>query len=414
MTKHPQTPNWVIPVPPHTTEEIPWRQVHRGGTRDDRMCTQVTTSLPPKIADYLPVVSAEVCNLLEEAAQAVSTLEADHGQHLGSLAALLVRTESVASSKIEHIQASITDYARALHGSKANPSATSMAASATALVELVNSANPQQAVTLSAITDAHAVLMADDPHELPYAGRLRAVQNWIGGSDFSPRNALFVPPPPELVPDYLADLLSFSRRTDLSAVVQCAVAHAHFESIHPFIDGNGRIGRALINAGLRYRGSTKTIVVPLASALVADRDRYFAALTAYRAGDAGPIVALVAQAIMVAAKQSSVTAQRLAELPDQWLTAASSPRAGSAARTLVTTFFTNPIMSAEEAFDAAACTSSRGYAALNRLRDAGVITALTDRTRNQIWAAADLLAELTDLNDRIGAAIHAANPPKTP
>ena len=108
--------------------------------------------------------------------------------------------------------------------------------------------------------------MRDDPGESAYAGRLRDMQNWIGGSDHSPRGALYVPPPPETVADYLADLLDYANRDDVPTLVQAAIAHAQFESIHPFTDGNGRIGRALINTVLRRRGATTRVVIPLASA----------------------------------------------------------------------------------------------------------------------------------------------------
>ncbi|MEZ5380500.1 MAG: Fic family protein [Microthrixaceae bacterium] len=120
------------------------------------------------------------------------------------------------------------------------------------------------------------------------------VQNWIGGSDYTPRGAVYVPPPPETVANYMADLVEFVGRDDMPALLQAALAHAQFESIHPFTDGNGRIGRALINAVLRRRGSTTEVVVPVASGLVAHRDRYFGALTSYRGGDIAPLISLFA------------------------------------------------------------------------------------------------------------------------
>ncbi len=86
----------------------------------------------------------------------------------------------------------------------------------------------------------------------------------------------------ETVEAYLADLIDFANRDDLPALVQAAVAHAQFESIHPFTDGNGRVGRALINVILRRRGVTSRVVVPLASSLVAKKDAYPEVLAAYR------------------------------------------------------------------------------------------------------------------------------------
>ncbi len=163
---------------------------------------------------------------------------------------LLLRTESVASSKIEAVEASADDYARALHGIRSNSSAVSMAAATTALDSMITGVARGGDVELAAVTAAHLVLMRDDPAEARYAGRLRDMQKWIGGSAYSPRTAIYVPPPPEMVPTYMADLIAFVNRDDLPALAQAALAHAQFESIHPFTDGNGRIGRALINTVL--------------------------------------------------------------------------------------------------------------------------------------------------------------------
>ena len=144
------------------------------------------------------------------------------------------------------------------------------------------------------------------------------MQNWIGGSDHSPRGALYVPPPPETVADYLLDLLVYANLDDVPALVQAAIAHAQFESIHPFTDGNGRIGRALINTVLRRRGVTTRVVIPLASALVAHRDRYFELLTAYRGGSVRPLIESFAAGARIAAAESRITAGRLREIPAQW------------------------------------------------------------------------------------------------
>jgi Fic family protein len=136
------------------------------------------------------------------------------------------------------------------------------------------------------------------------------VQNWIGGSNHSPRNALYVPPPPDTVKEYVDDLVRFTNRNGIPVLAQAPVAHAQFESIHPFTDGNGRIGRALVNTILRPRGATNRVVVPLASALVARRDHYFDVLNDYRVGRPEPIVAAFAAASRIAAYESRVTTRR--------------------------------------------------------------------------------------------------------
>lgn len=390
---------------PHGAEVRPWRQTVRGGTRDDRTLRSVTVRLPPLIATAAPLLDGPTTAALEAATRRVTRLDSTHEETLQALGALLLRTESVASSKIESVEADLADYARAMYGSRANPSAVAMVAGTEALTRLIDGSVPGHDITLEAVTAAHRVLMADDRGEAGYAGRLRDMQNWIGGSDHSPRGALYVPPPPETVPGYMDDLLRFVNRDDLPALVQAAVAHAQFESVHPFTDGNGRIGRALVNAVLRRRGVTTRIVVPLATALVAHRQRYFDLLGDYREGRARPLVVAFAAACELVADEAATTAQRLAAIPAGWHAAARRPRAGSAAAKLIAVLPARPVLSSEDACDLLApAPRSSVFAALARLHEAGVVHPLTDRRRDRIWGATAVLAELDDLTVRVAQA----------
>ncbi|CAN0433069.1 unnamed protein product, partial [Phaeothamnion confervicola] len=226
---------------------------------------------------------------------------------------------------------------------------------------------------------------------------------WIGGSNYSPRNALYVPPPPELVEEYMDDLVRFANRTNLPALAQAAIAHAQFESIHPFTDGNGRVGRALAGAVIRQRGVARRVVVPIASALVARRDEYFETLNRYRDGDAEPIIRAFARSSIVAAEEASVTAERLVVMPQQWAEATASPRAGSAPAALLASLPSSPVFTADDIESRLGLSTPATYRAIERLANAGVIRPLTSRTRNQIWGTGDLLDELEDLGVRIGA-----------
>jgi len=394
--------------PAHGRELREWTQSVRGGTWEDRMLREVAVRLPPRIANLDVVVPPPLASEIEDCLREIVALDVRYGAHLAGLGPLLVRTESIASSKIEHVEADIDEYARAMFGMRSNRSAVSMAAATVALEGLIVAVDGGGDLTLDAVLSAHLSLMHDDPVESNYAGQLRDVQNWIGGSDRSPRNALYVPPPPETVSDYMLDLCAFTNRTDMSALVQAAVAHAQFESIHPFTDGNGRIGRALVNTVLRRRGATSTVVVPLASALVARRDAYFDVLTQYREGDPTPIVSVFATASRLAAEESQVTAMRMAAFPEMWVDALGRVRVDSTVARLLDVLPTMPVLSAKEAEAAMGVAPSALYRALDRLVEAGVLRPLTYRKRNQVWGVSDVLDELEDLNARIGAAARAA------
>lgn len=368
------------------------------------MLSEVTVSLPPMIANRGINIDSVLATELESAMRGISGLDEAHAADLEALSLLLLHTESVASSKIEAVEASLDDYARALHGVRTNSSAISMVAATSALDTMINAVSRQDRIELVAITSAHAALMRDDPAEAPYAGRLRNMQNWIGGSDHSPRGALYVPPPPATVRSYLDDLLAFTNRNDLPALVQAAIAHAQFESIHPFTDGNGRIGRALINTVLRRRGATSRVVVPLASALVAHRDRYFDLLGSYRQGDIRPLIETFAESSRIAATESRVTATRLSEIPGQWHDLIGRVRGGSATAKLLILLPSRPILSSEDACSAIDAPKSSIFAAINRLSDAGVLRALTNRKRDQVWGASSILDEIDDLGSRIAQA----------
>lgn len=365
------------------------------------MRDRIEVAVPASLAERAMVIPVELAAGLEVATAAITALDHAHGHHLSALAELLLRTESVASSRIEGISATVDDYARALHGSRANASAVAMADASHAVEGLLSAVSASRQITLSDVLQAHRMLMRNEEGERQHAGRVREVQNWVGGSDASPRGALLVPPPPETLDGLLADLIQFCNRGDVPSLLQAAIAHAQFETIHPFTDGNGRIGRALINAVLRARGTTSAVVVPLASALVARREDYFAALDAYRAGEPGALVGLLSSAARIAAEESTVSATRIEEIGAQWRTALGRTRRGGAPTALLDIVLVRPVLSAADAERALGSGSSVAYAAIDRLQSSGILRPLTTRMRNQVWAAGDVLNELVDLDLRI-------------
>ncbi|MDV6278348.1 Fic family protein [Rhodococcus erythropolis] len=386
--------------PPHRTATRDWNPRQRQGSRADRTLETVDVSIPPTIGALDCDLVGTVARTHEEAVIAVARLEAGLGEHLAPLSDFLLRSESVASSKIEHIDAGWRAFGKALAGGKASDEAKSQLAAVKALIAMVDAAGDGP-ITFDTLLGAHRLLMAPDFYTARDSGTVRDVQNWIGGSDYTPIGALFVPPPPELVDVLMADLLVFANRTDLPILAQAAIAHAQFESIHPFTDGNGRIGRALVSAILRRRGLTHRVTVPLASVMLADTRRYFDHLTNYRAGDADGFVEYVAGAAIISCEAAQDSARALSELPDHWREIA-RPRSNSADEKIIDALLDTPIFSAETAQQITGTTDASTYRALGRLTAAGVIEVLSESKRNQIWAAVNVLAELDALSATIG------------
>jgi len=189
-----------------------------------------------------------------------------------ALARLLLRAEAVASSRIEGLQVGArrllrVEAARGLKGrTHSDVTAEEVLGNIDAMASALDAADSERPVTVETILSIHELLLGGADLER-YEGRIREVQNWIGGSSYNPCSAVYVPPPPAPVPDLLDDLARFCDDDSLPAVAQTAVAHAQFETIHPFVDGNGRTGRALIHLILRRRGLAPRVVPPVSLVL---------------------------------------------------------------------------------------------------------------------------------------------------
>lgn len=137
-------------------------------------------------------------------------------------------------------------------------------------------------VTADRLLALHRSLLPDSPEH----HGIRSTQNWVGAPSNHPLGADFVPPPPELVPDLVADLLTYLNGATHAPLIQAALVHAQFETIHPFADGNGRVGRALIHTVLTRRGPLAGMILPTSLVLSTLSGKYVEALSRFReAGD---------------------------------------------------------------------------------------------------------------------------------
>ena len=150
------------------------------------------------------------------------------------------------------------------------------------------------------------------------AGQWRTEQVWIGGGAFGPRGADFIAPHHARVRPPSQTCWRSRDRGDVPTLPQIAVAHAQFETIHPFTDGNGRTGRALVQAMLRNKRLTRQITVPVSAGLLANTDAYFEALGSYRDGDPAPIVEQLSSAAVLAVVNGRHLVGDLRSIREQW------------------------------------------------------------------------------------------------
>ncbi len=172
--------------------------------------------------------------------------------------------------------------------------------------------------------------------------------------------------------------------------------------IHPFTDGNGRVGRALIHAILRARGLTGRAVVPIATALLVDPGGYFAAIADYcNEGDVDRFVRLFADAAVRASDESRTTIGELAALPSRWRELVGA-RANSTVDRLCGLLIEHPSISTADVVTLTGVTRPAAQAAIDRLEAEGVLEEMTGLKRDRRWTAPDVLDVVDDLEDRLG------------
>ncbi|HEX6422131.1 MAG TPA: Fic family protein [Acidimicrobiales bacterium] len=332
-----------------------------------------------------------------------------------ALARLLLRAEAVASSHIEGLQIGPRRLLRAEaagDGDRAAPDVT--AAEVLGNIEAMDVAVDltDGPITPGDILEMHRRLLSStDRH--PHAGRFRDQQNWIGGSNYNPCSAAFVPPPEDAVPALMDDLCAFVNGDSLPAVAQAAIAHAQFETIHPFVDGDGRTGRALVHVVLRRRGLAPRVVPPISLILATRAAGYVAGLTAYRyVGPAGgPAataginrwIATFAAATAAAAHDAERFEARIDALKESWRARLGRLRAGSAADELVDRLPGAPVVTVHAVAGMLGRTYKAANDAVARFESAGILTPISGRRRDRAWEASEVVDAFTALERSLAA-----------
>ncbi|MEY8436401.1 Fic family protein [Atopobiaceae bacterium 24-176] len=280
------------------------------------------------------------------------------------LPAVLLRSESASSSRIENLTVSAKGVALAQVG---------RGSSRNARLNVGNIASMEAALTLDGVT---AETMERIQGTLVDESSLRGFRDepvWISDNRYGPREASFVPPAPERVPAYVEDLVAFAARADLDPLIKAFVFHAQFETVHPFADGNGRAGRALVHLLLKDGGVCEASCLPVSAGLLSDVVAYHGALTSFREGDAEPIVCLMAHSLLGASHVAAALKASMDDLLDEWREKVGG-RSGSCAERLGPLLVRNPAVTTDFVVGALGVGESAAKQALKRAVDAGMLT----------------------------------------
>lgn len=335
-----------------------------------------------------------------------------------ALARLLLRAESVASSRMEGLEVGAgrllrADAARIDSNSSNDDTAAEVLANIDAMTFAIREVTSGSAITPELLLETHRLLLK--PTRIAeHGGHFRTRQNWIGLSDYTPVSASFVPPPPEMVQEYINDLCAFCNDDSLPAVAQAAIGHAQFETIHPFVDGNGRIGRVLIHLIFRKRRLTKAVSPPVSLILATRARDYVAGLTATRYDgepDSPSAVAGInswlgtfASACSRAAAESATFEREISAIQQKWRERLGRVRSNSVILRIIEMLPGTPIITAASVHESTGVALSSVMTAIERLCDANIVRPLkVGKVRKQVFEAGDIVTAFTHLERQLGS-----------
>ncbi len=388
---------------PEYVERV-WKPPDEAGAilpRPDRHPLRHRAFVPDPIADLDVRLSREAGEAVDAAEHAVRDLDGRtrHVASLESLSRLLLRAEGISSSRIEGLVVGHRQLAEALFDPEhSRAPAREVVGNVWAVSTAIEAGAGPAPFTPDILLSIHRTLLGPLTST---AGRFRTVQNWIGPPQLvSPRTADFIPPPEGEVARLTSDLCRFLGRRDVSPLAQAAIAHAQFETVHPFEDGNGRVGRALIHAVLRRRRLVEQYVPPLSIVLAANPRTYVAGLTGYRGGNLDAWLVIVARTAIAACQGSETFFSALDDLQRNWAEQAGEPRRGSSTRRLIERLPSIPVLDVPLVAAELGVSFQAANEAVLRLEASGVLRRhQPDVRRGRRWSA-PLLFGLLDSFER--------------
>jgi Fic family protein len=354
----------------------------------------VEAAAPRQIAEWDPPVSVRTVRLAEQAVAAVQRFGDLTSGATEVAARLLVRADGIASSAIEGLSAQAADVALAEANEESGDGVAHSVADNLGVITVA--LHTKEPMTTRTLLSWHSRLMRHAPNaDARHVGQWRDVLGWVG--EPNPRVAAHVAALPEDIPEMMNDLVAFTNRDDLDAVTQAAIAHAQFETIHPFADGNGRIGRVLIGWILRTRTGVN-YTPPLSVQLAKERGAYLSGLALYREDHVDQWVSWFAEAVAAAAHSSTDVLRLVKQVEDQWRDATEDLRSDSAARRIIELLAAQPVLSTRLVADLLKTSRQAALNGLVLLEGRGILTPVSGPTakrgRREHWWKAGVMFEL--------------------
>ena len=392
--------------------EEPWEPstlALTGVPKRARRAARIRAYVPIKLVDRSFSIDAEAVQAVIDAQDAIrEAQQCADTVGVNTIAQQLLRSEAIASSQIEGIDVpGHRALAKAAAGNQHQPGAQLALANIEAVRWVYDwAASSIDPFSPEVICEIHRGLAIADRHLSTHAGQIRTRQNWIGRDPYTPVGADFIPPPAREVPELLQDLCAYANRDDVAPVIQASAVHAQFETIHPFADGNGRVGRSLIGAILARRQICRDVIPPVSLVLSRDRDAYIAALMAWRFEIDGyrQWIVELATACEAAALASTRLAGQVDDLQDSWRDAAGRPRRDSAAA-IIDALPAYPILNADSAATLTGRSEVAARQALNNLTETGVLQQVTVGKRNRMWESVGLFALIDEMERELSAGL---------
>jgi Fic family protein len=304
-----------------------------------------------------------------------------------------LRREAVASTRIEGTQASLAEVFDAEAGDEPLSADVEEVVNYVRALELGLRRLESLPLSTRLIREMHEVILAGVRGRVRQPGELRATQNWIGSAGATVESATFVPPPPNEIAELLTDLEYFVHEDpQLPPLVQAGLVHYQFETIHPFLDGNGRIGRLLIVFFLVVRDRLPSPLLYLSPFFEARRQTYYDALQGVRQrGDLDGWLRLFLEGVRTQANDALARAERLGDLRERYRRSVQATTRGGANR-LVDLVFEQPVVNARMVERRLGLTRPSALNALRQLEDLGVLSAAREGPRGQLrWRAEEVL-----------------------